>query len=212
MATLGATGLAGCAGLTDSNPNVALSEPDRQFESSDVPYPAWGEKIPDVTLPAPLENRQVALRAAEKPRLLTFIYTYCQTVCPVLTSTMRNIQTHALNNGYGRQVEFYEITFDPERDTAERLRQYAGQRNIDMDAGNWGFLRPESKDRAKQVVQEQFGVAFQRTHPEDMDRYMFTHTPMMILVNSDDYVERAYRTKSPDVEQIITDLKTVRNA
>ena len=52
-------GLAGClgsVGLRDSNPDVALGEPDREFESSDVPYPAWGEQIPDVTVPAPVDS------------------------------------------------------------------------------------------------------------------------------------------------------------
>jgi len=230
VATLGATSVAGCLGLTDSNPNVTLSEPDRQFKSSDVPYPAWGEKIPDVTVPAPLENRQVTLRTVEKPRLLTFIYTYCPTVCPVLTSTMRNVQTHALNNGYGDQVEFFPTTFDPARDTAERLRQYAKKMNVDADAGNWHFLRPQSKDRAKQVIQKQFGVAFQKQptksssgsnqnktetgdgHHHDHGDYKFVHTPMTLLVNADDYVERAYSTKSPNAEQIIADLKKVRTA
>lgn len=212
LTALGVVGTAGCLGVTDPNPNVVLAEPDRQFSSSDVPYPAWGEKIPDVTVPAPLESSQVSLRAVEKPRLLTFIYTYCPTVCPVLTSTMRNVQTHALNNGYGDQVEFFETTFDPERDTAGRLRQYAENRNIDTDAGNWQFLRPRSRARAQHVVQEQFGVAFERTHPEGTDRYMFSHTPMVLLVNADDYVERAYRTKSPNAEQIIADLKKVRDA
>lgn len=213
IATLGATSVAGCLGLTDSNPNVALAEPDRQFKSSDVPYPAWGEKIPDVTVPAPLENRRVTLSAVERPRLLTFFYSYCNTVCPVLVSTMRNVQTHALNNGYGDQVEFFPITFDPARDTADRLRQYAEKMNVAADAGNWHFLRPQSKDRARHVIQEQFGVAFsKRDRNPKQEGYMFIHTPMTLLLNADDYVERAYRTKSPNAEQIIADLKKVRNA
>lgn len=236
-------GLAGClgsAGLGDSNPDVALGEPDREFESSDVPYPAWGEQIPDVTVPAPLENRQVSIRTVGKPRLLTFIYTSCPSVCPVLTSTMRNVQTHALNNGYGDRVEFFPLTFDPARDTADRLRQYAEKMNVDADAGNWHFLRPQSKERAKQVIQQQFGVAFQKQSPtpstessqnqtesgdghhhgtergdghhHDHGEYKFTHMSMMLLVNADGFVERAHRSKSPDEEAIISDIKTVRNA
>jgi len=89
-------GLAGClgnAGLGDSNPDITLGEPDRESESSDVPYPAWGEQIPDVTVPAPVESREIRLRDIETPSLLTFFYIHCQTVCPVLISTQRNIQT-----------------------------------------------------------------------------------------------------------------------
>lgn len=213
MATLGVTGVAGCSGLTDTNPNVVLPEPERSFESADVPYPAWGERIPDVTVPAPLEDRQVALRAVNRPRLLTFIYTSCPSICPVLTSRMRNVQTHALNNGYGDGVEFFATTFDPARDTADRFRQYASRMNVDADAGNWHFLRPRSKTRAKQVVQQRFGVSFSKRdqHPDEQG-YMFNHTPLTLLVNADDYVERAYRTKSPNAERMIADLETVRTA
>lgn len=210
LAALGAAGVSGCLGATDANPNVVLPEPDRRFESSDIAYPAWGEQVPDVTVPAPLEDTTVSLRAVEEPTLLTFFYSYCQTTCPVIVSTMRNVQTHALKNGYGDEVEFLPISFDPERDTAERLDAYAEKMNIDLGAGNWHFLRPESKDSAEQVVTDGFGIVFQRTHPDDMDRYMFTHTALTLLVNGDGYVERAYNTQSPDAQQIIADLRQVR--
>jgi protein SCO1/2 len=207
-------GLAGClgsVGLRDSNPDVALGEPDREFESSDVPYPAWGEQIPDVTVPAPVDSRGIRLRDIETPSLLTFFYSHCQTICPILISTQRNIQAHAQNNGYSDAVSFLPTTFDPARDTAERLRTYANNMNVAADHENWHFLRPASKERAKAVVQDQFGVVFQRTEPEDMDMYMFTHSALTLLVNADGFVERAYRSKSPDEETIISDLKTVRN-
>lgn len=208
-------GLAGCLGsigFGDSNPDVVLAEPDREFESSDVPYPAWGEQIPDVTVPAPVESREIRLRDVATPSLLTFFYSHCQTVCPVLISTQRNLQAHAQNNGYDDAVSFLPVTFDPARDTAGRLQTYADEMNVAAADENWHFLRPASKERAKTVVQDQFGVAFQRTEPEDMDRYMFTHAALTLLVNADGFVERAYRSKSPDVETIISDLRTVRNA
>ncbi|WP_135805718.1 SCO family protein [Halorussus marinus] len=206
-----AGGTAGCASVLDSNPNVALGEPDREFDSEDAPYPAWGQRIPDVALPAPLDDRTVELRAIDRPSVLTFFYSHCNTVCPVLLSTMRNVHTHTLNEGYADEVAFFPTTFDPARDDADRLRTYADEMNVATDADNWAFLRPASEDRATQVVQEQFGVMFERTEPEDMDMYMFTHTALTLLVNADGYVERAYRTDSPDAERILSDLETVRS-
>lgn len=212
-AVLGSTGVAGAAGcLGDSNPNVVLGEPDRPFESSDVVYPAWGEKVPDVSVSAPLEGETVDVREIQKPRLITFFYSRCQTACPVLISTARNVQTHALNNGYGDEIEVLAVTFDPERDDAARIGEYAEDMNVSTEAGNWTFLRPEGVERAEQVVTDGFGVGFQKTHPEDMDMYMFTHTPLTFLVNPDGYVERAYNTSSPDAERIISDLERVREA
>jgi len=208
-------GVAGCLGtgpFSDSNPDVVLEEPDREFDSSYVPYLAWGEHIPDVRVPGPTDSREIRLRDIDTPALLTFFYSHCQTVCPVLISTLRNVQSHAQNNGYTDAVRFLPMTFDPARDTAERLEAYADEMNVDAENDNWQFLRPASKQRAKDVIQDQFGVVFQRTEPEDMDMYMFTHTALTLLVNADGVVERAYRSKSPDEETIIADLKAVRNA
>jgi protein SCO1/2 len=210
VAAAGVFGTAGCLGLGDANPDVALSEPDREYESEDLPYPAWGQRVPDVTLPAAIDDRAVAVRDVETPTLLTFFYSHCNTVCPVLIQTMRSVQAHAIENGYESEVTFLPTTFDPQRDDAERLRTYGEKMNVALDAGDWHFLRPESKARAKSVVQAQFGVNFQRTHPEDMEMYMFTHSALTFLVNGDGYVERAYRTKQPQAEQIIDDLATVR--
>jgi protein SCO1/2 len=207
----GLAGTAGCLGLSDSNPDVVLPEPDREYTSEELPYPAWGQRIPDVTLPDPIGDAEVATRSVDTPALYTFFYSHCNTVCPVLIQSMRNVQTHSIREEYADEVAFLPVTFDPERDDAERLETYAGEMNVALDAGNWRFLRPSSVERAKATVEEEFGVTFERTHPDDMDMYMFAHSAMTYLVNADGYVERAYRTDSPDPERLIDDLETVRN-
>jgi protein SCO1/2 len=210
-AVAGTAGCLGALGGGDDTPTV-LSEPDRRYDSEDLPYPAWGERVPDVTLPAPLSGGEVSTRDVSEPALYTFFYSHCNTVCPVLLSTMRNIQTHAANEGYAGEVSLLPVTFDPERDTADRLREYAGEMNVDVDADSWTFLRPENPERAETVVSEAFGVTFERTHPEDMEMYMFTHSALTFLVNGDGYVERAYRSKAPNEDQILDDLAAVREA
>ncbi|SEW09566.1 SCO family protein [Halobacterium jilantaiense] len=204
--------VAGCLGVLGDDSPTVLSEPDRQFDSGDLPYPAWGERVPDVTVPAPLSGGEVATRDVAEPALYTFFYSHCNTVCPVLISTMRNVQTHAANEGYADEVSLFPVTFDPERDTADRLGEYAGEMNVDADADSWTFLRPDGPERADAVVSDAFGVTFQRTHPDDMDAYMFTHSALTFLVNGDGYVERAYRSKAPNEDQILDDLAAVRDA
>jgi protein SCO1/2 len=212
-AIAGGAAITGClGGASETNPDVVLPEPDREFDSSDIAYPAWGERVPDVTLSAPLDGDEVGVRDLETPALLTFFYSHCQTVCPMLIGTLRNVQAHAATNGYASEVAFLPVTFDPARDDADRLRAYAAEMNVDADADNWQFLRPASRERARAVVEEQFGVAFRRTTPEEMDGYMFTHSSLTLLVNADGYVERAYRSQSPDEETVIGDLERVRTA
>jgi len=208
-ATLGAT--AGCLG--GGNPNTALGEPDRPegVTSEALSYPAWGEQVPDVALPDPLTGEQIGLRELDRPALVSFFYSNCMSICPRLVSALREVQIHSVQNGYADEVGFYPITFDPQRDTADRLREYAGTMNVDLDVGNWHFLRPDGRAQAKAVLEEEFGFAFQRNQPDDGGKYMFTHIGLVLLVNADGYVERAYRDREGTEGRYIEDLERVRS-
>lgn len=215
-ATAGATALAGCfGGATGSRSDgpeqdTYLDSPDSQVDPEDLPYPGYGQQLPDVTLPAPLHGEEVSVRQFDSDVFVTFFYSYCQTVCPRLVGAFRNIQAEAGSDGYGDDVTFLAVTFDPERDTESRLREYAEHMNVDTEAGNWYFLRPESVSRAETVVTEEFGVAFQRTEPEDMDRYMFNHFSLIALGNAGGFVERAYTHKRPAWQELYDDFTTLR--
>src|SRR5690242_10734260 len=55
---------------------------------------------------------------------LTFIYTGCPDICPLLTQKMVDVQD-ALRDKFGAKIAFISISFDPERDTPEVLKDYA---------------------------------------------------------------------------------------
>jgi protein SCO1/2 len=215
-AAAGTSAIAGCfGGATGSSSGGSeqetyLEPPDSQVDPEDLPYPGYGQLLPDVTLPAPLHGEEVSIRQFETDVVVTFFYSYCQTVCPRLVGALRNIQAEAGADGYGDDVTFLAITFDPERDTESRLREYAGNMNVDRDADNWYFLRPESVSRAETVVSDEFGVAFQRTEPEDMDMYMFNHFSLTALANAGNYVEKAYTDKRPAWQEIYGAFETLR--
>jgi protein SCO1/2 len=67
--------------------------------------------------------------------MLNFIFTSCTTICPVMTSTFREVERQL---GPDReQVQLVSISIDPEYDTPARLAEYARVRG----AGEpWVFL------------------------------------------------------------------------
>jgi protein SCO1/2 len=231
-ATVGAASLAGCVGdLTGGgggNPNVALSPPDKQGDPQDFAYPGYGQRVPDVTLTDPIAETDVDVRAVGTPYLMTFIFTYCRDVCPLLTQSLKRVQDDAAENGYGDAVTFLDLTFDPARDDAERFREYADERGVDLAAGNWHFLRAGGPERTRAVVAENhpegFGVPYRRsdagtatatttageTTATDDGEYMFSHLSLVLLANADGYVERAYPGPNPPTERIVDDLSRVR--
>jgi protein SCO1/2 len=71
--------------------------------------------------------------------LVSFIFTTCSGSCPATTHRLEKVQ-EALARGaeFKDKVQLVSITLDPERDTAERLREY--MRMYEIDSANWCFL------------------------------------------------------------------------
>jgi protein SCO1/2 len=239
-ATALSAALAGCTDALssggDGNDDVVLGPPKNyeRRKDLDLPFPTYGEKLPSATVPAPLHDRTLETTAfvGERHTMLTFIYTSCVTVCPGLTNTLRHVQADSISEGYANEMAFMPTTFDPEHDTESVLRSYGKDYGVDLSAGNWYFLRPESPARARDVVTDTFGVAFQQGSNGDMsdggmengtDGEMgdngdhsdmghgrhFTHSSLILLVNKDGYVERAYNGETPSPDRAIDDTRTV---
>lgn len=159
---LGGT-LAGCVGSALGGHGGKHTHLDVNLDApaSAYPYPAHGAELPSVTLPDPLSGTSVTTtQFHDRDVVLSFFYSHCQGVCSRVIATLRNMQTKAEQDGKSDRVVFIAITFDPERDTPERLRAYADREHVDLSIGNWHFLRPPTVERAKQVVHGTFGFWF----------------------------------------------------
>ncbi|WP_302080098.1 SCO family protein [Salinibaculum rarum] len=188
---------------------------DQQYDSGDIPYPAYGEQFPDVSVPDPLAGETVSTGDIDKTLVVTGFFATCPVECVRLIGQLAGVQQGTVEKGIDDDVTFLAITFDPARDDAETLREYGKQMNVDMDAGNWRFLRPESEARASAVVDEKLGITFDRIGAGESQRlpgYDFRHLSLTFLRNPDGVVERAYRTDSPDHERVLSDVEAVVDA
>jgi len=85
--------------------------------------------------------RLEALRG--RPTVITMIYGSCTTACPVLVNDARRID-RAAPKSLREDLQIVVVSFDPARDTPERLRDYA--RDYGVDSGRWRFLHGEPAD------------------------------------------------------------------
>ena len=201
----GATAATGCiSAFGGGNENVVLPPQEDQLgDSEDLAYPAYGQEFPEFSLPNPLTDETVESTSGSRVTVATAIYATCPDECIVTGNQLAGVQSALAERGLGDAVRFLVITFDPERDTAEVLRDYGERMGVDLDAGNWEFLRPEGPDEAKQVVTDRLGIAFQREGGE------FIHPSVTFLVNPDSYTERAYQGERPAVDRVTSDVETV---
>jgi len=203
-----AVGVTGClssgAGELE-NGNVYLEPPDEV--PNNVLYPTYGEAMPEVELLDVFTGEPVST-AEEDEFLMTFIFTFCPTECIWLVSSLTHAEARVLERG-AEEPRVLAATFDPARDTPERMNDYAERMGIDSD--NWSLLRPEDEEAAEEVITGEFGVRFQKAqrtegHGHDgHEGYDFIHTTLILLVNENGYVERSYMNQDPSPDLIADD-------
>jgi protein SCO1/2 len=206
-------GLAGCTSRlfgTDTDGVVLGPQEDQLADSEDLSYPAYGQPLPAFELAAPLADATIDSTALDRTAIVTAIFTSCPAECGILLYRLAGVQRRIAEAGMTDAVVFLPISFDPERDDAAAFRANAETLGIDLSAGNWHYLLPETPAEAKTVVEERLGIGFQRTTQSDrLEGYDFTHAVVTLLVNPDGVVERAYRGEQIDRDRITGDLETV---
>lgn len=114
---------------------------------------AWGENY--------FPNLELVTQDGEKVRFyddlikdkvfaISFIFTRCTDSCPLETAALRKVQK-ALGDRVGRDVHFYSISIDGDRDNPAELKEYAKKFNV---GSGWTFLtgRPEDVKLLRQKL------------------------------------------------------------
>lgn len=109
------------------------------------------EPIPDATL-VNQEGREFRISELRgSPVVVSFIYTHCSvpTMCPMAASRLVQAQRKLREEGV-IGVRFLLVSFDPERDRPERLREFASRYGID---GSEFWLATGSPDQVGPLAQ-----------------------------------------------------------
>ena len=110
--------------------------------------PAIGAELPGDSvyrLPVTLidQDRRTSALADRRgtPQLVSMFYTSCQYVCPLIIDTMKRTQ-QALTPAEREHVRVLLVSFDPDRDTPQRLHEVYAERKL--DPSSWTLARTEA--------------------------------------------------------------------
>lgn len=124
------------------------------------------------------DHRGEAVRLADHrghPTVVVLFYGTCISACPVLLRDAELIEA-ALPDDVRAATRFLMVTFDPERDTPERLAAYAAEKGLDRE--RWSFLTAD--DRAVRRLAAALGV---RYRPDGQGG--FAHTNLITVLDGD---------------------------
>ncbi len=110
-----------------------------------------------------------------RPQVVAMFFANCAYACPLLVFQMQQIE-ESLPASLRDKVGFTLVSFDPERDTVDRLHQYRLQHSL--AEGRWTLLRGNADD--VQDLAALLNVKFKKDA-----QGQFTHSNVLTLLNAD---------------------------
>lgn len=136
--------------------------------------------LPLVTLEDSLGEKYSFDEFSDKYVLMTFIYTACSTVCPMLEKNVAQIYEQIPEQYLGEDIVFLSVSFDTERDKPEVLARYG--EFFGSDADKWRMARVPDDEELKLLLDE-FGVI---AIPDGQGDYQ--HNVAFYLVDKNGYL------------------------
>lgn len=137
---------------------------------------------------------------------VTFIYTHCPNICPLITSNLRNIQDQL---GDTSGIDFVEISFDPRRDTPSVLKKYKKLYKLN---DQFSMLTGDTTNINR--LMNRLDIVTQVTYPDSTDttseNYFFTHTNRLYLMDRQGRMRYQYPASAVQPQTVVSDLNTIR--
>lgn len=127
-----------------------------------------------------------------------FFFTTCQTICPIMTTNMTEVQKAFSKNP---KVMILSHTVTPEIDSVPVLKQYALKQGV--NDSKWNMVTGDKKD-IYYIARKSY-LAVKTGKHEEM--YDMVHTENFVLVDTKRRVRGFYDgTKKEDVQRLIEDI------
>ena len=178
--------------------NQPASAPEASEASQTPPateLPVIGE-APDFELTNQDGTRITLAELSGKVVLMNFIYTSCPTACQLQNFDLKSVWD-SLDEASRRELVIVSISFDPEVDTPQVLKEYAQAWGFDIPG--WYFLTGSQAEIAK--VLGEYGVYYQLVPPEEHvhpdgevhpHARGFSHMNQALLIDQDGMIRSQY--------------------
>jgi protein SCO1/2 len=137
------------------------------------------------------------------PLIVGFIYTNCPDICSFITANVGSVYEEIEDPG---DTQFVLITFDPQRDTPEVLKDYA--QAFDMDREPFHFLTGDPQ--TIEALMERVSVRIQESYSRDLENgerlYFINHSDKILLINQNSELIFDYGGSMTPIPIIVEDL------
>jgi protein SCO1 len=137
------------------------------------------------------------------PTIVSFIFTRCDTTCPITSMKMEKIQEKTFDAG--QSIKLLSISIDPAYDTPARLAAFAQKYKADPE--RWRFVTGPA-DVIKQLVEGPFLTSMQTEDPRTDGIPNIVHRGYFMLVDGDLHIRNIY--ESNDIQRLDEMIRDAR--
>jgi protein SCO1/2 len=184
--------------MTDHRPPGGSDEANGQL-------PVLGQ-APDFSLTNQAGDAFASDRLQGQVWVADFIFTRCQSICPVLTGHLSELQSWLQQQPWGDRVHLVSFSVDPTHDTPEVLRAFAEKHGADL--ARWDFLTAKDRAGIWPVVKDGFKLPVSANPQNAM--MPINHSAKMVLVDRQGRIRGYYAgTQSDGMAELRDDLKAL---
>ena len=138
----------------------------------------------------------------DKIYVADFFFTTCQTICPIMTDHMRDVQKEILNDD---DVMLLSHSVTPKIDSVAQLKKYAKKKGVN-DA-KWNLVTGDKKQIYELARKSYLAVKTSGTG----DEYDMIHTENFMLIDKKRQIRGFYDGTDPEaISQLLKDIKTLK--
>ncbi|UOQ43227.1 SCO family protein [Halobacillus salinarum] len=137
--------------------------------------------------------------------IIDFFFTSCKTVCPPMTGNLSRLQSRLEKENLDTKI--ISISVDPSHDQPKVLKKFSEQ--YQADYSRWSFLTGYSFEDVKELSIKSFQSPVSNIENSDQ----VAHGTRFFLVTPEGKVIKRYKgTKAEEIDQIIEDLKKLKQS
>ncbi|WP_369998840.1 SCO family protein [Winogradskyella sp.] len=150
------------------------------------------------------QNGEIITQNTYKDKIYVadFFFTSCQTICPIMTDHMYQIQKEIINDD---EVMLLSHSVTPRIDSVAQLKKYAKEKGV-IDR-KWNLTTGDKKHIYELARKSYLAVKTQGNG----DMYDMIHTENFMLIDKKRQIRGFYNgTKPEDIEKLLKDIKTLK--
>ena len=131
-----------------------------------------------------------------------FFFTTCQTICPVMTKNMHEVQKAFITDD---EVKMLSHTVTPDIDTVAQLKRYAKEKGVNVS--KWNLVTGDKKHIYELARKSYLAVK----NDGDGGAYDMIHTENFMLIDKERQIRGYYDGTNPkEIERLIDDIKILK--